>query len=156
MGLNSHAHLIKIDEYFLDSPLGDENAEIDWVEDTLNESGLINLGKDGVEVPSGTEISWDYSGANPAAFLWYVLIKDGRVDTVNGKKHLYALYEVTPDQQIVGTGIVGFDYENKGVSHQTFMGKTNRRPPQEIPDGGATAALLGLGILGLGALSRKR
>lgn len=42
-----------------------------------------------------------------------------------------------------------------GLSNWSLYNGTTR-PPQQVPDGGATAALLGLGILGLAALSRKR
>lgn len=49
----------------------------------------------------------------------------------------------------------GFDgLTTGGLSHVTLM--TEGTPPTGVPDGGATAVLLGLGFLGLTTLVRKR
>ena len=42
---------------------------------------------------------------------------------------------------------------NQGISNYALFGGT---PPQQTPDGGATAALLGIGLIGLVAFRQKR
>jgi hypothetical protein len=86
-------------------------------------------------------ISWDLTGSG--YLLHYVLLKNGR----SGAFHLYHLYGVTADQYLIGGGDVTINGE-KGISHIAFYGVQGTT---SVPEGGTTLALLGLGLVGLGA-----
>jgi hypothetical protein len=47
-----------------------------------------------------------------------------------------------------------WDGAKGAISHVTLYGR--RQPGNGVPDGGVTAALLGLGVLGLGFLARRK
>jgi hypothetical protein len=95
---------------------------------------------------SGTtwDISWNLQGSGFT--LCGALIKDGN----DGQGHLYRFYDVSPGQEVVGSGTVSFadiGRNGKNISHISFFGC----PGAAVPDGGTTVMLLGaaLGALGM-------
>jgi hypothetical protein len=92
-------------------------------------------------------ISWDLTGSG--FLLNYVLVKDG---TAGGGNTYYALYPVSADEGLIGTGTVQVNADaSKNISHISFFGTEGGR----TPDGGTTAALLGLGLTGLAGLRAR-
>jgi hypothetical protein len=94
-------------------------------------------------------ISWDLTGSGYQ--LLYVLIKNGVHPTAGAPRNLYRLYAVTPDQYFNSNGpqTVGFTFDRE-ISHISFFGT----PGVPVPEP-TTLLLLGAGLLGIGALSRK-
>ncbi len=86
-------------------------------------------------------ISWDLTGTG--FLLNYVFLKDGR----DGDNFLYHLYGVTADQTTIGGGDVTIN-GRKGISHIAFYG--SQGTTTTVPEGGATAALLGMALCGVG------
>jgi VPDSG-CTERM motif len=143
------------------NPIGSEQAEADFLEDYLNLSyeldptvlARINFPE---PTPPSTQISWNLTGTGDQ--LNYVLLKDGSgtVNDVTGQ--LYRLYQVSDDQKFASGGLqtVMIDQDSngtpdKGISHITFFGS----PGASVPDGGATAMLLGIALASLGAFRRR-
>jgi hypothetical protein len=93
-------------------------------------------------------ISWDLTGSG--FLLNYVLVKDGNAG--NGNKY-YALYPVSADEGLSGSGTVQVNANaSKNISHIAFFGTEGG---VTTPDGGTTAALLGLALTGLAGLRAK-
>ena len=100
--------------------------------------------------PEDALIEYTGSGDIVAGTIW-LLIKDGN-------SH--------PDAYLFNLTALGWDGQEDLLAENFWVGQgaishvellsTTHRPPQEIPDGGATAALLGLGLLGVTALRRKK
>ena len=138
-------------QYLLPSPLGSEASEATWVSGILGKTVMHDasvLAKvDGVNALT-KEYSWDLTG-DPYE-LCAVLLKDGRATIGNLTGQLYRLFVPGDEiQKTVGTQTIGFTVE-KDISHLTpFICE------RSVPDGGATLALLGLGIVALSGLSRR-
>jgi hypothetical protein len=107
---------------------------------------VTNFGTDDLSV----DLSWDLTGTGFQ--LWDVLLKSGQVVTN---------YFVTADQLLTdgagtqtaistneGTG------QGRGISHISFFGKAGNGT--SVPEGGATAALLGLALAGMALIKRRR
>jgi hypothetical protein len=113
------------------------------------ENGAINISSY-VTVTESTgntwDISWDLTGSGFT--LDGVLIKDGNVQ---GSGMLYRFYGVSADEALIGSGTVTFDNPVKGISHISFFGSSGG----QVPDGGTTAALLGLALTGLAGLRAR-
>jgi hypothetical protein len=93
-------------------------------------------------------ISWDLTGTG--FLLNYVLVKDGSAP--GGGAFYYALYPVSADEGLMGSGTVQVNANaSRNISHISFFGTEGGT----VPDGGTTAALLGLGLSGLAALRAK-
>lgn len=165
--VNVKAHLIDLGAFGMASPIGNPQEEADFIEGRIPLSyQLTPLGKHDYDTgwedgaadqndflidPSTPEtdranVSWDLTGSGYV--LNYILVKDGR-----GSGELqYHLYEVHASHALVGgPEEVTINFQ-KGLSHISFFGSQQT----SAPDGGATAALLGLGFLGLAAFGRKR
>ena len=98
---------------------------------------------------TSVELSWDLTGTGFE--LWDVLLKSGQVVTN---------YFVTADQRITdGPGSQTAISTNegtgggRGISHISFFGKA---ATTTVPEGGATAALMGLALAGLALIKRRR
>jgi hypothetical protein len=125
-------------------------------------------------VAAGTPVSWSPFGWNPqslpAGALWTF--------TSGLWTYSFTLEDVTVDSQsntflnLLGTGTlaitgVGSPYDptagtwsftisnSSGNPHSNFAFTFANSQTAAVPDGGATAILLGVGLLGLGALRRK-
>ena len=99
--------------------------------------------------PSGATIAQTVAGAPaPSPVAKYLLVKDG--------DHAPAWYLF--DLQALGwngtetLSLSAFWPDQGAISHVSLYGS---QPQRTVPDGGATAALLGLGVLGLAAIRRK-
>ena len=100
------------------------------------------------------EASTDYFGPPPVSYVWY----SNPALNSDGQNHVYST-SFTTDGTIPNGTYVGFedlpdlgdrDYDD----HQfVFTGPFEARP---TPDGGSTAALMGLASLGMVALRRKQ
>jgi hypothetical protein len=171
MGLQqAQAHLLDPDQFFTAGPIGNGQAERDFLVSTGRlpatseflgkynaggafENGAINISSfvTITETAANTwTISWNLAGSGFT--LDGVLIKDGNVQ---GKGHIYRFYGVSPDQATEGSGTVTFDNPVRGISHITFFGSPGGNG---VPDGGATVMLLGaaLGSLGMARRFLKR
>jgi hypothetical protein len=82
--------------------------------------------------------------SNPA----YLLVKDGNQTPAWYLFNLSALGWNGTD----ALSLTGFWPDQGAISHVAIYGKTGTT---RVPDGGATVALLGVGLLGLGAIRRK-
>jgi hypothetical protein len=171
MGLQqAQAHLLDPDQFFTASPIGNGQAERDFLVSTgrlpatseflgkYNAGGAFENGAISIssfvtvtEVTGNTwNISWNLTGSGFT--LDGVLIKDGRVQ---GKGHIYRFYGVSADEALVGSGTVTFDNPVRDISHITFFGSPGGNG---VPDGGTTVMLLGaaLGSLGMARRFLKR
>jgi hypothetical protein len=99
--------------------------------------------------PSGATIAQTVAGAAaPSSVAKYLLVKDGN--------QIPAWYLF--DLETLGwngtdtLSMSGFWPGNGAISHVSLYGT---QPERTVPDGGATAALLGMGVLGLAAIRRK-
>lgn len=151
-------------------PSGDN--EINWVNAVINYHNAAVAGTDPFTVPNGnpnqdpeTLDIQNYSNSDaqlPAATPGFKEDNSNNLGGDLGDGYLYAIAKYGGGRDagisiIYYLGGVAFDFPNSapntqlGLSHVTFFtpGSTN------VPDGGATAALLGLGILGLAAIRRK-
>lgn len=90
-------------------------------------------------------ITWDLTDFE----LCGVLIKDGAIAGTNGDQ-LYRFYDVSSDELTNGSGTVTFDNPVKNISHVSFFGC----PSENVPDGGMTVTLMGLGLSTLGIARR--
>ena len=162
----AQAHLLSAQQFTLASPLGSGTSENTYLinngylpatsqylgkfnNDNTIENGAINIAQYvTVTMTSGStwDISWDLTGSGFT--LDGVLIKDGVEGPGN---QLYRFYGVSADEALIGAGTVTFDNPVKGISHISFFGS----PGGQVPDGGTTAALLGLGLSGLAGLRAK-
>ena len=92
---------------------------------------------------SGGTISWD--GGSYISDAQYLLVKDGNHEPA---WYLFSLSAWDGQEDIT---LSGFWPNGGAISHVAiFGGRTS------VPDGGATAALLGLGVAGLAAFRRKK
>ena len=94
----------------------------------------------------------DYIGGSSVGPTAWLLVKDGNSNPAAYLFNLTTLgWNGTDDLELTdfwaGAGQLG----RGAISHVTLYG-----PKVSVPDGGATAALLGLGILGLVSFARKR
>jgi hypothetical protein len=162
------ADLVKFGDYPADGPRpggAGEATETAWVSDLLGTelSFIGKFGNDGVinEDPYGAlaamlvkiqnyegeedlsvDLWWDLSGTGWQ--LWAVLLKGGQNDS---------LWVSTEDQRVMS-----FDWQTAtkpaptGISHVSIFGLRTTT----VPDGASTAALLGLGLVGLSFIARRR
>lgn len=101
-------------------------------------------------------VQWDLNDTD--FILRYVLVKDG---VPQGNDKYYHIYEVSLDQykedktaQTIVFNIPPDPYgtpQQRAISHISFYGQR-----ASVPDGGMTAALLGLGMLGVGFVARRK
>jgi hypothetical protein len=165
--LQAQAHLLDPQQFYTDGPIGNGTDEQNYliahgyVPATSQYLGKYNMGgpyEDGAinissyitvtESGANTwDISWDLTGSGFT--LDGVLIKDGNVQDSG---HLYRFYGVSADETLIGAGTVTFDNPERGISHISFFGSPGG---VTTPDGGTTAALLGLGLTGLAGLRAK-
>ena len=98
------------------------------------------------------QISWNLAGSGYE--LYYVAWKDGNIEGTTGTGKSFAYSAVSDDQRIEGgpEEITTTPPFTGAFSHISFYG----RQGESVPDGGASAALLGLGLLALGAARRSR
>lgn len=170
MVAGAHAHLVHIDSYIA-GDMTDPLSEAAWIEATLGlDPGILtylnkrdfdegwdnggavpdsffdvffDIDEEEDEAYSG-EVSWNLAGTGYE--LSYMLIKSDGV--------YYNLYSVSDGQVITSGGLEYFDNDLWGppaISHVSFYGRRG----VSVPDGGATIALLALGVLGVGALKRR-
>ena len=91
--------------------------------------------------PATSDVSWDLTGST--GYLLYAII----VKTANSVN----LYEVTGDMQLVGMGTVTSPVGDS-ISHVSFfVGEGSITVPEP-----GTLALLGLGLIGMGAARRRK
>lgn len=98
--------------------------------------------------PATATVAWDLTGTGFT--LEAVAVKTGR--------QYLNIYTVSDDQKTLGLGDSVLAPDGKdSISHITFFGKQApiTPPGTDIPDGGATFALLGLGAVGIGAARRR-
>lgn len=166
MGSAAQAGLTKVSDYYLAGPLGNGEAEAEFVANELGLTSIDFLKKynwgdtPGFEGPStgsfgvspagakplSADIQWDLTGTGFEGLA--VLIKDGMTD----QGMLYRLYTIDGDQSVSGTGTVTFAPENeKTLSHVSWFGA---EAPETVPDGGWTLVLFGMSCLGLAAMRR--
>jgi hypothetical protein len=175
MGMAAQAHLIDVGYELL--PTQDPKDTLPELQD-LTGLDLVYLAKNNrgsttengaISYASHFTVSYSSDGTS-ATLTWnlndvpydlrYVVIKDG-IPQGGGDKY-YHLYSVTSDQYKVddqGASVV-FNVADeptagetqRTISHISFYGVKS----QVVPDGGPTLALLGVGILSLGALARRR
>jgi hypothetical protein len=91
---------------------------------------------------SGGTIEWD--GPNYISDAAYLLVKDGNHEPA---WYLFSLSGWDGQETI---NLSGFWPEGGAISHVAIFGGGT-----SVPDGGATALLLGVGVLGLAAIRRK-
>jgi hypothetical protein len=173
------ASLIDLGTRLLPSPLGSPTDEANFIETDqsltfdLTYLNRFEYGKgflDDGAVDALTHFTVTPTTDTPtAAITWnlvgtgfelsYVFVKDGTVDQL----HLYHLYGVDDLQALIGAGTVTANGA-KDISHITFFGVAANGappppppppPPNGVPDGGATAMLLGTALACLGALRRR-
>jgi hypothetical protein len=160
----AQAHLLAPTQFTLASPLGSPTDENTYLQNQGFLPGtsqfLFKANNDSttdgtfgqyftVDMVSGNswDISWNLTGSGFT--LDGVLIKDG----VESPGHqLYRFYGVSADETLIGSGTVTFDDPIKGISHVSFFGSPGG---SQVPDGGTTAALLGLALTGLAGLRAK-
>ena len=162
---NASAHLLDPDQFFTAGPIGNPQAERDFLVSTGRlpatsqylgkfedngtvENGAINISTYvTVNMVSGNtwDISWNLTGSGFT--LDGVLIKDGNVQ---GFGMLYRFYGVSADEALIGSGTITFDDPVKDISHATFFGS----PGPGVPDGGTTVMLLGAALCALGMARR--
>lgn len=166
------AHLIDLGLQEFDAVIGNPTEEAAWIKNYLNLSYSLtylekredsNTFKGGGSAPDSgladysvapfnnggnADITWDLTGTGYGAS--YVLVKDG-VDK-DSKKMLYRLYEVDGSQRFIGGPDEVTINDDKNISHISWFGV----PSTSVPDGGTTAAMLGLGLLGLGFAARRK
>src|ERR671919_1043713 len=163
---NASAHLLDPDQFFTAGPIGNPQAERDFLVSTGrlpatsqflgkfnpgggSEDGAIDISQFvTINVVSGNtwDISWNLTGSGFT--LDGVLIKDGNVQ---GFGFLYRFYGVSADEALIGSGTVTFDDPVRNISHISFFGSPGG---QGVPDGGATVMLLGAGLGALGMVRR--
>jgi hypothetical protein len=88
------------------------------------------------------DVQWNLTGSGKE--LWAIGVK-------SGDEHIH-WYGISPDQRLdsLGVQVVTAPDNIDSISHISFFGKN-----AQVPDGGATAALLGLGLIGRAAIRRK-
>jgi hypothetical protein len=165
--LQAQAHLLDPQQFTLASPLGSGTSENTYLinngylpatsqylgkfeKDGTHENGAIQISNyvTVTMVSASTwDISWNLTGSGFT--LDGVLIKDGVESPGN---QLYRFYGVSADETLIGSGTVTFDHPVKGISHISFFGSPGG---VTTPDGGTTAALLGLALTGLAGLRAK-
>jgi hypothetical protein len=100
--------------------------------------------------PEEATIHWD---GDPNPFIntipKYLYVKDGNSDPA------FYVFDITSWDGKEDLVLTEFWPGNGAISHIAIL-SGDGIPPSQTPDGGATAALLGLGFLGLAAMSRKR
>src|SRR5687768_3992448 len=101
---------------------------------------------------SHATIRWNLAGAGIE--LLGVAWKDGNVAGQPGTGDAYLWSAVSDDQSIVGgpDQIATIPIFNGAFSHISFYGRETTR---QVPEGGSTAIMLGLALLGFGGLRRK-
>ena len=164
------AHLLVPFQFFTNGPIGNPAAELNYLQshgggsyqptflpatsqflgkfenDGTIENGAINISQYvTINVINGStwDVSWNLTGSGFT--LDGLLIKDGNVQ---GLGMLYRFYGVSADEALIGSGTVTFDDPVKNISHISLFGSPGG---VHVPDGGATAMLLGaaLGMLGI-------
>jgi hypothetical protein len=161
LALQSNASLINLGllQPLPSSPIGNEQAEADYLENYLSLSYQLHPVLPKIEFsapkPTSYQISWDLT--DTGFQLNFVLVKDGAAAGTGGDQ-LYRLYGVTDDQRLASGSpqTVIIDQDNnespdKEISHITFFGTGGAA----VPDGGATVMLLGSALACLGALRRR-
>ncbi len=100
--------------------------------------------------PSAATIEQQVAGSlAPSVIAKYLLVKDGKNSPA---WYLFDL-EALEWNGAETLNLSGFWADVQGgISHVSLYGS---QPGRSVPDGGATAALLGLGVLGLAAFRRK-
>jgi len=100
--------------------------------------------------PSAATIEQQIAGSPaPSVVAKYLLVKDGKNTPA---WYLFDL-EVLNWNGTETLNMTGFWADVQGgISHVSLYGS---QPGRTVPDGGATAALLGVGVLGLAAIRRK-
>ena len=164
------ADVLHIDSFVVNGPIGNPDAEADYIEANWGADDLTFLFKQAADETAGlygdffnvseigdsptAVISWNLDGSGLE--LGYILLKDGVNDN---EGHLYSLYTVTPDQVITSGSdqLVGFwdgeAYIEKNISHISFFGVGSEGTPIPEP---TTLLLLGSGLLAIGFACRKR
>ena len=119
------------------------------------DSGLFSIDvtvlKDGTEAIGGT---WTFDGFVDGGLTWFV-----QYFTVKAGPQ-FALYEIVPP---ISGGTFAWDTstllnrggQQAGLSHISWFGFSDDTPPNEVPEPGILA-LLGAGLLTIGALHRRR
>jgi hypothetical protein len=175
--LSAQAHLLTPTFYVLPAGLGDPTGEQTFV-DAQTGTSVIYLNKidnNGsnpgawdntgavIENAGGSSpfnVTFNFTGTNAltATISWNltgtgfqlndILIKDGSLPHHAG--FLYALYPVSADETIIGSGTVQVDAAgDKNISHISFFGSA-----AAAPDSGTTAMLLGGALTCLGVMRR--
>jgi hypothetical protein len=155
------------------SPAGDA-AELVYINTLLNSSLLTSLNTDftfsqgapvgevktynkhqAITGPVFTAFGVQTQNETAGTGVGFILAKYGDVGEVlfqvNGAFTLPGNSESFELPWYKATGKNGQNKVGTGLSHYTLFATSTR----EVPDGGATVALLGVGILGLGAMRRK-
>jgi hypothetical protein len=139
----AQAHLIDQGLFDYDGN-SDPDTELQFIKDTFDDepAGLQFLDRINLEGEiQSVNVTWDLTGSGLQ--LDYVLVKAGSEQV--------RIYTVSDDQKFVGgPDEVIFDGE-KGISHISFFGS----PGREVPDGGLTLGLLGLGLTFVEGLRRR-
>ena len=166
----ARADLVDLGVFVLPSALGNPADEAAWIETELglvpgsldylyktdSADGALDESYFNVEAGNPTaEVSWDLTGTGYE--LNYVLAKDGRGTYQDVTGFLYHLYGVTDWQYVIGDssnldgGVIEIDGE-KEISHISFFGGSGTT----VPDGGTTAVLLGLSLVAISFVARRR
>ena len=119
-------------------------------------ASYFDYGADGKNPNDAAVLTWTLANYD----LKYVALRDG-TDPKKGGNVYFWIYTVTPEQFNSNNGhqeVVYFseplsDGGTKDISHIVFLGT---RSSGSVPDGGATALLLGIGMLGVGFLARRK
>lgn len=117
-----------------------------------HQSDFSNLGVTGTDT-AGFTIHLDYVGGNPLPNLQYAALK--AADN-------YVIFSIADwageNIDLTQNLIANKNDKFQGISHAILFGNTriidDPPPSHEVPDGGATAMLLGMGVLALGILRK--
>ena len=175
--LSAQAHLLAPTFFILPAGLGnptDETAFVDAqtgtsvvylnkIDNPGSNPGTWDNGGAVIENAGGTSpfnVTFNFTGTNAltATISWNltgtgfqlndILVKDGSLPHHAG--FLYALYPVSADETIIGSGTVQVDAAgDRNISHISFFGSAAQEP-----DSGTTAMLLGGSLTCLGVVRR--
>jgi hypothetical protein len=101
---------------------------------------------------SHATLSWNLTGSGVE--LLGVAWKDGNLAGQPGTAGAFLWSAVSADQRIIGgpDNVASVPVFNGAISHISFYG---RETTSRVPEGGSTAILLGLAMLGFGGVRRK-